>query len=64
MALTVAMAGLLLLQLPPASPLLVYVAVAPAQSGDVPLTAPAFAFGFTVSVFDAVSGLPLHPITV
>ena len=60
-ALTVATAVLVLLQLPPASPLLVYVAVAPAQSGDEPLTVPAFAFALTVSVFDADTGLP-HPL--
>ena len=60
-AFTDATAGLLLLQLPPASPSLLYVAVAPIQSGDVPLTVPALAFGLTVKVFDALTGL-LHPV--
>ena len=57
----VATAVLLLLHDPPASPLLVYVAVAPIQSGDVPLTVPALALGFTVKLFDALTGL-LQPV--
>ena len=50
-----------LLQLPPASPLLEYAAVAPMQSGEVPLTVPAFAFGLTVKVFNDDTGL-LQPV--
>ena len=60
-AFTVATEVLLLLQVPPASPLLLYVAVWPIQSGEVPLTVPALAFGFTVKVFDALTGL-LQPV--
>ena len=60
-ALTVATAALLLLQDPPTSPSLVYVAVAPIQSGEVPFTVPALAFGFTVNVFDEFTGA-LQPI--
>ena len=60
-ALTVATPVLLLLQVPPALPLLVYVAVAPIQSGVAPLTVPAFTFGLTVNVADALTGL-LHPV--
>ena len=47
-----------LVHAPPASPLLLYCAVAPIQSGEVPLTVPALAFEFTVKVFDAVTGEP------
>ena len=39
-----------LLQLPPEVPLLVYVDVCPMQSGDAPLTVPAFRPVFTVIV--------------
>ena len=53
-AFTVATDVLLLLQVPPASPSLVYVAVAPIQSGDVPLTVPALTLGLTVKLFDAL----------
>ena len=60
-AFTVATAGLLLLQVPPASPLLLYVADWPIQSGDVPLTVPALAFGLTVNDCDALTGL-LQPV--
>ena len=60
-AFTDATAGLLLLHDPPALPLLVYVAVAPIQSGDVPLTVPALAFGLNVNDCDALTGL-LHPV--
>ena len=60
-AFTVATVVLLLLQLPPASPLLVYVAVCPIQSGVVPLTVPALAFGLTVNDLDADTGL-LQPV--
>ena len=58
---TVATDILVLLQDPPASPLDEYVAVAPTQSGVVPLTVPAFAFGLTVNDLDALTGL-LHPV--
>ena len=61
LGLTVATEVLLLLQLPPASPLLVYVVVAPIQSGVVPVTVPALALGLTVNDFDAVTGL-LQPV--
>ena len=60
-AFTVATDVLLLLQFPPAVPLLVYVAVAPIQSGEVPLTVPALTFGDTVSVLNDDTGLP-HPL--
>ena len=60
-AFTDATAGLLLLQLPPASPVLLYVADAPIQSGDAPLTVPALAFGSTVNEADALTGL-LQPV--
>ena len=60
-ALTVATEVLLLLQVPPASPVLLYVADEPIQSGEVPLTVPAVAFGFTVNVCDALTGL-LQPV--
>ena len=53
-AFTDATVVLLLLQVPPASPVLVYVADAPIHSGDVPLTVPALAFGLTISVADAL----------
>lgn len=59
-AFTVATKVLLLLHTP-GSPLLVYIAVWPIQSGDVPLTDPALALLFTVNVFDALTGL-LHPV--
>ena len=58
---TVATEVLLLLQLPPASPLLVYVAVCPIQSGVVPETVPPLAFGLTVNDLDADTGL-LQPV--
>ena len=63
-ALTVATAVLLLLHVPPAFPLLVYVAVLPIQSGDVPLTVPAVAFGLTVKDCDALTGLLQPALTV
>jgi hypothetical protein len=59
--LTVATAVLLLLQLPPASPEVVKVAVDPIHNGEVPLTVPAFAFGLTFNIVVAVSGL-LQPV--
>ena len=49
-AFTVATAVLLELQAPPDVPLLVYVAVAPIQSGVVPLTVPAVTLALTVTV--------------
>ena len=60
-AFTIATAVLLLLQVPPALPVLLYVADWPIQSGDVPLTVPALAFGFTVNDCDALTGL-LQPV--
>ena len=60
-AFTVATPVLLLLQVPPASPLLLYVAVWPIQSGDVPLTVPALAEELTVNIFEALTGLG-HPV--
>ena len=57
-AFTVATAALLLLHDPPALPLLVYVAVALIQSGDVPVTVPAFALGLTVNVLKDVNVPP------
>jgi hypothetical protein len=54
---------LLLLQLPPASPLLVNVAVLLIQSCEGPETVPAEAFGLTVSEAEAVAG-PLQPVFV
>ena len=56
---TVATEVLLELQDPPDVPLLVYVAVPPIQSGEVPLTVPAETFGETVSVLNE-----LTPLTV
>ena len=63
-AFTVATAVLLLLQVPPVLPLLVYVADRPIQSGDVPLTVPALAFGLTVRVLNEDTGLPQPPAMV
>ena len=60
-AFTDATAVLLLLHDPPALPPLLYVAACPIQSGEVPLTVPALAFGLTVKLFDALTGL-LHPV--
>jgi len=47
---------LVLLQVPPGVPLLMYVAVAPLQSGLVPLIVPAFTLGETVRVLNADTG--------
>ena len=63
-AFTEATAGFLLLQLPPASPVLLYVAVWPIQSGDAPLTVPAFAYGSTVNEADALTGALQPMLTV
>lgn len=60
-AFTVATAAFVLLQLPPDVPLLLYVAVAFRQSGELPLTIPAVTFGFTVSNLKEDKGLP-HPL--
>lgn len=59
---TTAIALLLLLQVPPVFPLLVYVAVTPGQSGEVPLITPAVAFGLTVTEPEA--GTALQPVSV
>ncbi len=60
-AFTVATAVLVLLHAPPASPLLLYVAVAPIHNGVVPLTVPALALALTVKVLNADTGL-LQPV--
>ncbi len=60
-AFTVATAVLLELHAPPASPVLLYVAVAPIHKGLVPLTVPALAFALTVKLCDADTGL-LQPV--
>ena len=60
-ALTVATPVLVLLHVPPAVPLLLYVAVAPIQRGLVPLTVPALALALTVKLCDADTGL-LQPV--
>ena len=52
-AFTVATAVFVLLQLPPAVLVLVYVAVAPIQSGDTPLIVPVLTFGLTDKVLNA-----------
>ena len=49
------------LQVPPDVPLELYVAVCPMHSGEVPLTVPADAVAFTVTVACAVAGEP-HPL--
>ena len=46
---------------PPAVPLLLYVAVAPIQSGEAPLTVPALTLGDTVNVAKTDTGDP-HPL--
>ena len=63
-ALTVATEVLVLLHEPPPSPLLVYVAVPAMQSGEVPLTVPAFAFGLIVIVLNEETGEPQPLLTV
>jgi hypothetical protein len=57
---TVAKAVFELDQVPPASPLEVYVVVAPMHNGEVPVIVPAFAFGLIVIDFVAETGA-LHP---
>ena len=61
---TLATAGLLLLQVPPAVPSLVYTVVNPPHSGEVPLTVPAETFGLTVNVENEDTGLPQPALTV
>ena len=63
-AFTVATAGVPLVQLPPGVPLEVYVAVAPMQSGVVPLTVPALTFGFIVTACCAETTPPQPPVIV
>lgn len=62
--LTVATSVLLLLQVPPASPLLLYKAVEPIHNGVLPVTVPEFASGLTVSCLRAVAGLLQPDVTV
>ena len=63
-ALTVATLVFVLLHVPPAVPLLLYVAVPPMQSGDAPLTVPALTFPLTVNVAKDETGLPQPLFTV
>ena len=56
-AFTVATAVLLLLQVPPASPVELYNAVVDVQRVDVPLTVPELASGLTVKLLLADTGL-------
>ena len=60
-AFTVATAVFVLVQLPPDVPSLLYSAVVPIQSGEVPLTVPAVTGGLTVSTLFEDTGLP-HPL--
>lgn len=60
---TVATRLLLVLQLPPAVPVLVNVVTEPAQSGDEPLTVPAFGRALMVILADEEE-LPHVPLTV
>ena len=62
-AFTVATAAFELLQLPPVVPLVLYVAVALMQSGEVPLTVPAL-HEPTVKVSKEDTGLPQPLFTV
>src|SRR5436853_7162214 len=62
-AFTVATEGLLLDHAPPVVPVELYCAVAPIQSGVVPLTIPAVAFPFTVIIADTKL-LPQAVVTV
>ena len=59
-AFTVANAVFELDHVPPASPLEVYVVVAPMHNGEVPVIVPALAFGLIVIDFVAETGA-LHP---
>ena len=58
---TVATAGLVVPQVPPAVPLLAYVSVAPIHNGEAPVTVPVITFGLTVSEIYEFKGL-LHPV--
>ena len=49
---------------PPAVPLLLYVAVAPIQSGEAPLTVPADTFGETVNDLKELTPLTVYVISV
>ena len=62
--LTVATSVLLLLQVPPASPLLLYTAVEPIHNGELPVTVPETASGLTVSCLKAEAGLLQPDVTV
>ena len=62
-AFTVATEVFELLHEPPLVPLLLYCAVAPGQSGDVPVTVPAVTLGLTVSNADD-DAVPQLPVTV
>ena len=62
--LTVATSVLLLFQVPPASPLLLYKAVEPTHNGELPVTVPAFASALTVSCLKAEAGLLQPDVTV
>ena len=55
---TVATAVLELLQVPPASPLVVKLLLVLTQSDAAPDTVPAFTFGFTVTAAEALAGEP------
>ena len=59
-AFTVATMVFVLVQLPPAVPLLLYVAVSLIQSGEVPLTVPPVTFWLTVTEKFGET-VPLHP---
>ena len=61
---TDATSGFVLLHVPPAVPLLLYVAVAPIHNGDVPVTVPAVTFGLTVNDWKLDTGLPQPLLTV
>ena len=64
LALTVAKAVFELDQVPPASPLEVYVVVPPIHNGEVPETVPALAFGLTVTDFCEETGALQPALTV
>jgi len=58
---TVAIASIVLLHIPPASPVDVKLLVAPMHSGLDPIIVPAFAFGFTVNAWKEDTGA-LQPV--
>ena len=64
LAFTVAKAVFELDQLPPASPLEVYVVVSPIHKGEVPETVPALALGFTVTDLLEETGAAHPAVTV